>query len=155
MRLNSFTVEGYKNLTAPVTLGPLRDLNAIHGANNIGKSNLIQAIDLFFGLLAVGNQVTKDQFVTMDAAEQIPGHPFPEIFTAGSPVTIRLQAEISLPEQELRDYNLEPEAPMDPIIITLELSPVASGAQLRVTQFQLGKLDVAKDGSGPVGFAES
>ena len=91
----------------------------------------------------------------MDAAEQIPGHPFSEIFTAGSPGTIRLQAEISLPEQELRDYNLEPEAPTDPIIITLELSPVASGAQLRVTQFQLGKLDVAKDGSGPIGFAES
>lgn len=155
MRLNSFTVEGYKNLTAPVTFGPLGDLNAIHGANNLGKSNLIHAIDLFFGLLAVGNQVSKDQFVTMDAAEQVPGHPFSEIFTAGSPSTIRMQAEISLPEQELRDYNLEPEAPTDPVIITLELSPVASGAQLRVTQFQLGKLDVAKDGSGPVGFAES
>ena len=58
MRLNSFIVEGYKNLTAPVTFGPLGELNAVHGANNVGKSNLIQAIDLFFGLLAVGNQVS-------------------------------------------------------------------------------------------------
>src|SRR5437868_15028481 len=101
MRLKSFTVEGYKNLTAPVTLGPLGDLNALHGANNIGKSNLIQAIDLFFGLLALGNQVSKDQFVTLDASENVPGHPFAEIFTAASRNTIRLQAEISPPEQEL------------------------------------------------------
>jgi hypothetical protein len=155
MRLNSFTVEGYKNLTAPVTFGPLGDLNSLHGPNNAGKSNLIQAIDLFFGLLALGNQVSKDQFVTLDAGEQVPGHPFSEIFTAGSPNTIRLQAEISLPEQELRDFNLEPEAPTDPCEITLELMPVASGGQLRVTQFQLGKVDVAKDSSGPLGFAES
>jgi hypothetical protein len=155
MRLNSFTVEGFKNLTTPVSLGPLGDLNAIHGANNIGKTNLIQAIDLFFGLMAVGNQVSKDQFVTLDKAEHVPGYPFSEIFTIGSPSPIRLQAEISLPEQELRDFNLEPEAPTDPCVITFELSPVSSGAQLRVTQFQFGKFDVAKDSSGPIGFAES
>src|SRR5947209_4649293 len=128
MRLNSFTVEGYKNLTAPVTLGPMGDVNAVHGPNNIGKSNLIAAIDLFFGLLALGNQVSKDQILTLDANESVPGHPFPEIFTAGSPATIRLQAEISLPEQELRDYNLAPEAPTDPCAITLELAPVSRGA---------------------------
>ena len=76
MRLNSFTVEGYKNLTVPVTFGPLGDLNAVHGPNNIGKTNLIRAIDLFFGLLAVGNQVSKYQFVTMDAGEHIPDKAF-------------------------------------------------------------------------------
>src|SRR5262249_37486350 len=149
MRLNSFTVEGFKNFTAPVTFGPLGDLNAVHGPNNIGKSNLIQAIDLFFGLLATGSQVSKDQFVTLDAAEHVRGYPFSEVFTAGSPTPIRLQADISLPAQELRESNMEPEAPTDPCFITLELTPVASGAQLRVTQFQLGKTDVALDPSGP------
>jgi predicted ATPase len=155
MRLNSFTVEGYKNLTAPVTFGPLDDLNLLHGPNNSGKSNLLGAIDLFFGLLKVGNHVSKDQFVSMDEGEAVPGHPFSEIFTAGNPNPIRLQAELSLPTEELRASSVEPEGETDPTTITLELTPVASGAQLRVTQFQLGKLDVALDSSGPVSFAEA
>src|SRR5437899_8895112 len=89
MRLISFTVEGYKNLTAAVTLGPLGGVNALHGANNVGKSNLIAAIDLFFGLLAIGGRVSKDQFAALDANEAVPGHPFAEIFTVLSPATIR------------------------------------------------------------------
>src|SRR5438876_859776 len=155
MRLNSFTVDGYKNLTEPVTFGPLSEINVLHGPNNVGKSNLIAAIELFFGLLGVGTQVSKEQFTPMDANEAIPGHPFAEIFHAASPAPIQLQAELSLPEQELQAANITPECPTDPCTITLELTPVASGAQLRVTQFQIGKVDVAKDGSGPVGFAEA
>ena len=125
------------------------------GPNNVGKSNLIAAIDLFFGLLAIGGRVSKDQFAALDANEAVPGHPFAEIFTVLSPATIRLQAELSLPEQELRDANIEPECPTDPVAISMELSPVASGAQLRVTQFRLGKVDMAIETSGPVGFAEA
>ena len=33
MKLNSFTVQGFKNLTGPVTLGPLQRINVLHGAN--------------------------------------------------------------------------------------------------------------------------
>lgn len=154
MRLNSFTVEGYKNLTAPVTFGPLGDLNALHGPNNVGKTNLLGAIELFFGLMAIGNQVSKDQFTTLDANEAVPGHPFAQIFTLPDPSPIRLQAELSLPAQELRDANIEPECATDPCTISLALTPVASGAQLRVTQFLLGKVDAARDSAGPAGFAE-
>jgi hypothetical protein len=155
MRLNSFTVEGYKSLTAPVTFGPLDSLNVLYGPNNIGKTNLLGAIELFFGLLASGNQVSKDQFTSLDANEAVPGHPFEAIFTVPSSSPIRLYAELSLPEQELRDANIEPECSTDPCAIALELTPVASGAQLRVTQFQMGKVDVARDSAGPVGFAEA
>jgi putative AbiEii toxin of type IV toxin-antitoxin system len=155
MRLNSFTVEGYKNLMAPVTFGPLGGLHALHGPNNIGKSNLLSAIDLFFGLLAIGNQVSRDQFTTLDANEAVPGHSFGEIFNVPNLSAIRLQAELALPEQELRDANIEPECSTDPCTIALELTPVASGAQLRVTQFQMAKADVARDSAGPVGFAET
>jgi predicted ATPase len=155
MRVNSFAVEGYKNLTAEVSFGPLDQISVLHGPNNAGKSNLLAALDLFFGLLATGNQVSKDQSVSMDPSEQIKGYPFAEIFNVVEPVPIRLRAELSLPGEELRQLGVEPECETDPTTIALELTPVASGAQLRVTQFQMGVIDVARDGSGPVGFAES
>jgi hypothetical protein len=155
MRVNSFTVAGYKNLIEPVTLGPLGAIHALHGPNNIGKTNLLSSLDLFFALLGVGNQVSKDQYVSLDATEQIEGHPFAQIFNSREPAPICWQVELALPEEELRAFGVEPECPTDPTTISLELTPVASGAQLRVTQFQMVAMDVARDSSGPTGFAES
>src|SRR4051812_8971204 len=51
MRLRRFSVSGYKNLRQPVTLDGLGPINLIHGANNVGKSNLLQAMALFFRCL--------------------------------------------------------------------------------------------------------
>src|SRR5437868_813271 len=103
MQVNSFTVEGYKNLTGSVTLGPLGSLNALYGPNNIGKTNLLTALDLFFGLLAAGTQVSKDQSLSMDPTEEIEGHPFAEIFNDLDPTPIRLQVELALTQEELRE----------------------------------------------------
>jgi hypothetical protein len=155
MRINSFTVEGYKNLVQPVTMGPLGPIHALHGPNNIGKSNLLSALDLFFALLGVGNHVSKEQYVSLDDTEQIEGYPFKQIFNNANPGPIRIQVELALPEEELRASGVEPEVATDPTTIALELTPVASGAQLRVTQFQMAGVDVARDGSGPTGFAQS
>jgi hypothetical protein len=155
MRVNSFTVEGYKNLNTSVTFGPLGPVSALHGPNNIGKSNLLAALDLFFGLLAVNTTVNKDTSVSLDQSEQIEGHPFAEIFNAADSNPIRLQVELSLPREELERAGLEPECETDPTTITLEFTPVGSSCGLRVTQFQMGAQDVARDSSGPVGFGES
>ena len=51
MRLTRFSVTGYKNLRVPIVLDELAGVNVIHGENNVGKSNLLQAIDLLFWLL--------------------------------------------------------------------------------------------------------
>ena len=47
MKLRSFSVQGFKNFEQEVRLDELGDINVIHGENNVGKSNLLQAIDLF------------------------------------------------------------------------------------------------------------
>lgn len=55
MKLQSFEVHGYKNLVSPITLdtpGGLGPINIIHGDNNVGKSNLLEAMELFFACLA-------------------------------------------------------------------------------------------------------
>lgn len=51
MRLTRFAVKGFKNFRETVTLDAMSGLDVIHGENNVGKSNLLQAIDLFFFLL--------------------------------------------------------------------------------------------------------
>ena len=56
MRLSTFAVSGYKNIRRRITLEGLAEVNVIHGENNVGKSNLLQAVDLFFGLVGTTAQ---------------------------------------------------------------------------------------------------
>jgi hypothetical protein len=51
MRLRSFEVKGFKNLRLPIRLEDLGPVNVVHGDNNVGKSNLLESIELYFDLL--------------------------------------------------------------------------------------------------------
>lgn len=51
MRLTYFSVEGFKNFRKPVVLENLQAINVLHGENNVGKSNVLQAMLLFFWAL--------------------------------------------------------------------------------------------------------
>lgn len=65
MRLVSFAVRGFKNLVNEVSLADLGAFEVIHGENNVGKSNLLQAIDLFFALMeSLAEQVYTNEFPT-------------------------------------------------------------------------------------------
>ena len=44
MRIRDFTLEGFKNLTVGVSAGELGPVEVIHGDNNVGKSNLLEAL---------------------------------------------------------------------------------------------------------------
>lgn len=58
MRIERFTVRGYKNLSS-VTLADLGWFNVLHGDNNVGKSNLLEAIALLFLALHVIDREAK------------------------------------------------------------------------------------------------
>ncbi len=51
MRIESIKIKGFRNLRSAVALEELADINVIHGDNNVGKSNVIDAIELAFSLL--------------------------------------------------------------------------------------------------------
>ncbi len=53
MRLLQFQVQGYKNFRAPVRLDDIGRFNVIHGDNNVGKSNLLESIGLFFAAIQI------------------------------------------------------------------------------------------------------
>lgn len=57
MRIEKFRVQGFKNLTEPLVMDNLRAYNVIHGVNNIGKSNLLEAMSL---LMQPSKTLSKD-----------------------------------------------------------------------------------------------
>lgn len=82
MQLRSFSVQGYKNLRRRIDLDLLGRLNVFHGENNTGKSNLLEAIGLFFFLLsrdAAGSKTQPADTISRKALDRA-GFPADEIF---------------------------------------------------------------------------
>lgn len=50
MRIKRLVVQGYKNLGQRLELDELGPVHVIHGGNNVGKSNLLEAVALLFGV---------------------------------------------------------------------------------------------------------
>ncbi len=48
MQLQQFQVKGYKNFRVALRLEEMGRFNVVHGDNNVGKSNLLESIGLFF-----------------------------------------------------------------------------------------------------------
>ncbi|KYF78278.1 hypothetical protein BE17_13160 [Sorangium cellulosum] len=141
MRLQWFEVEGYKNIRTPLRLAELGDINVLHGDNNVGKSNLLEAIGLFFLLVralredtrggpglrerharkarraaaaASGRSVARsfDYFVTL-------GFPPDDIFDLNGVRPIRLSAQIELDPDDVDSQ--EPAWLGQPLELTLGL----------------------------------
>jgi ABC-type branched-subunit amino acid transport system ATPase component len=122
MLLHQFTVKGYKNLTQLITYGPLGRINVIHGPNNVGKSNLLQAMDLFFRIL--NNPVRKGDSLTLNksyAPKTLAewGYPVDEIFNLVKPGPLELCGEFQFTAEECTQLGLEPSQPLFPIGIRL------------------------------------
>lgn len=71
MRLTSFSVKGFKNFREEVTLEGLSAINILHGENNVGKSNLMEALLLALELWDVG--LEPEGFSTPD--QKLLGYP--------------------------------------------------------------------------------
>lgn len=89
--LEQFEVSGFKNLTQPIIFGPLGQINVIHGPNNVGKSNLLQAIDLSFrGMDQVQMQVDTPIFFSLP--DNL-GYTSQQMFNLSNPSRIQLDVK--------------------------------------------------------------
>ncbi len=114
MILQQFEVAGYKNLTQSIKFGPLGSINVIHGPNNVGKSNLLQAMDLYFRLLDLvslspdlkdrRDPVGAKMIGTLDSFEQL-GHPVSEIFNFIKPAPLELMGTFSFTAEEQEQFG--------------------------------------------------
>jgi len=100
--LQEFEVTGYKNLTQRVTFGPLGRINVIHGENNVGKSNLLQAMDLFFRLLEIvwDKEFPRNPKLIPASNFERLGHPVNEIFNLVEPTPLQVTGTFSFSEDK-------------------------------------------------------
>ena len=158
MRLKSFEVEGFKNLTAKVTLDDLGAVNVLHGENNVGKSNLLQAIGVFFrclGLLAAqGNTLPTEarQRVTgMSAAVQerrlnVTAFPLArealhglelepsDLFHVTRPVKVTLSGVVSITREDLELAGVGLPGIAGDAAISIELGWTGRSANIQLTR---------------------
>jgi hypothetical protein len=105
MRLLSFEVQGFKNLVAPVRLADLGPINVLHGPNNVGKSNLLQAMQLFFALVGRWEPTRPVTLTDDDLAERV-SMTRGEMFNVESPSPILLDGSLSLAPEDLESAGM-------------------------------------------------
>ena len=131
MKIERFEVKGFKNLRQSVVLDELAGVNVIHGENNVGKSNLLQAMDLLFWLIgelakqkysvasrvkgAVGGWVDPEEpewltFPYDNHLLQQRGYPIDEIFDLSEPRPIEWALKLHV---DVGDFSRVGFAPRD------------------------------------------
>ena len=155
MRLASFHVQGFKNLLAPVQLDDLGPINVIHGQNNVGKSNLLQAIQVFFRVLAVAQ----------DGLRQANGGPrevaeswliergirLTDIFNYAVPHPIEMTASLAIDDAELALAGIQPLLDCKRLSIAVSLRARGRTLGIEVRSFRFGD---GTDVIGPNPLAE-
>jgi predicted ATP-dependent endonuclease of OLD family len=96
MRLKRFSVKGFKNFQQEIVLEDMGTICVIHGENNVGKSNVLEAMQLFFQLLQKKDSVTLDQ-ADFKASE---------IFTLGNQSPIIMSATFEHSEEQSEDNTI-------------------------------------------------
>jgi hypothetical protein len=124
MQLLEFEVQGFKSLY-DCKLTKLQPINVFHGENNVGKSNLLEAMELFFRVVAV-LLPHKERDLSFEEFSERFGHGR-EIFSWDGDGRIHLRGIISLPKP--KDPNLPDSSPAE---ITIVVREIPGSRQVRV-----------------------
>lgn len=162
MRVTRFFVQGYKNLTAPILWEGVGPIVILHGDNNVGKSNLVEALALAFRLVEPTQDSTAlpwSDRLTLSTAElrERTGVEASEIFNLDRPGPIQLELTLSVDEADLRGAGsgVEEALALEVLRVSLNLSLAPGGVALLRT-LHLGKArrspkpgDGGNEGQGP------
>lgn len=129
MKITKFEVQGYKNLVAPCCLDELGDINVLHGPNDVGKSNLLEALELAFRLLGAGDfaPTVTTRKLSDTAFRRLTGRPLRYSFNLDEPSPISLRLEISIQAKELTRAGIQPLLRCDPVSIEQSLEHDQTG----------------------------
>lgn len=138
MRLSSFQVRGFKNFRQEIGLEDLSAINVLHGPNNVGKSNLLEAMALYFHLLGLEQDgwlpLSIDRRINDQEFERL-GFIRSEMFNLKHPDPIEMRAEILTDPQELAQAGIKPLIPCDRVRVEVVLQWAGTFVAYRVTRF--------------------
>ncbi|HEW99031.1 MAG TPA: hypothetical protein ENF37_10415 [Beggiatoa sp.] len=124
MRLKQFSVKGYKNFRQEIVLEDMGTICAIHGENNVGKSNLLEAMQLFFQLCGKLLTTAPGVAIRLSAKELAPlGFKTSEIFTLGLKNPIAMKAILMSKQEEFAQRAIQ-QLKTSEIHISIELKTV-------------------------------
>jgi len=138
MRLTQFSVKGFKNFRQKIGLEEMGAICVIHGENNIGKSNVLEAMQLFFQLLKVQDQdnaLVLNQQMTFSDIEQL-GFIASDIFNLAFPLAIELNATFNIENLELKEAGIEELLPCSKVQINQVIKPSYGTFNYQLTHFQ-------------------
>ncbi len=142
MRIKSFWVKGYKNLVSPVALDGLdsRNVVVIHGPNNVGKSNLLEALLLPFLLLgAAGERAPFGDDEPFPSLDRLHGLEPAEMFTLGAPTPIEVRVVVTFTDDELRQRGITHQVQQfREIEVGVQIDGYPDNVTWRLTRFQFG-----------------
>jgi AAA domain, putative AbiEii toxin, Type IV TA system len=141
VRLRRFSVVGYKNLTQPIVLDDLGTINPIHGANNVGKSNLLQAMALFFRCVQPRVDVVpiRKNHVDLTAETSDLAPDVRSLFNLERPMPILLSGVLDVSLEELAAAGIKgATATRVDVEVTIEWDASKAMALSEVTRFRLG-----------------
>ncbi len=130
----------HANFRKEVVLEELGAVCVIHGDNNVGKSNLLEAVKLFFRLLTVqdqerGTPIVSAQHMQSSDMKKL-GFQMSEIFNLEVPEAIRLNAVFSIEPGELAHASIQELLPSSKVQIGVQLTRIENGLEYQMTQFQ-------------------
>lgn len=141
MRFLSFEVEGFKNLVAPVRLDELGAINVLHGENNVGKSNVLRAMEVFFVVLDM--RATSSNAPTIKArlflgSEWLVNRKVrvEDLFNYAVPKPIRMTATLTLEPEEVRRAGIEPPGDVREVSICMTLAKAPGGLAVEVERLR-------------------
>lgn len=143
MQLRSFKAQGFKNFRQPVVLENLGPINVIHGPNNVGKSNLLQAIELFFFLMrldlgVISTLPMQGLLPLTDETLAQGGLRRTDIFNLVAPVPIQLEAVIVTEPAQLRGVGIDPDVlPLELVRLVVELRWMGDHVTYTVLRFEI------------------
>jgi hypothetical protein len=140
MRLRSFSVSGYKNIRQPLELTDLAPITLIHGANNIGKSNLLQAMELFFRCLAPpsghlgfgnGRPLAPEEHQGLVAHSR-------ELFHLERPLPIVLRGSFEVPQNEIDAADVQKSFPSTEVEVAFRIEWNLNSPLVRLEKLHFG-----------------
>ena len=95
MKIERFRIQGFKSIT-DITVDGLSDINVFFGLNDVGKSNIFQALDMLYGLLKskqwFDNTPVPEEY-SLEQLEQSFGQ---ALFQAGGNNVIQIEMDLLL-----------------------------------------------------------
>jgi AAA15 family ATPase/GTPase len=110
MQLKKFSVKGFKNFQTELTLENMGAIVVIHGENNVGKSNLLESMQLFFQLLLVQKfeqstpitWIKKVPFSELEEQGFYPG----DLFNLEIPAPIEIKVTFTIQPRRIRTSQI-------------------------------------------------